>query len=219
MSILIAYTKDGKTIHINDFNGEEVFCTLGHELIGKRGEKKIAHYCHKKDDANEHCSKGKTDWHLWWQNRVKKENIEVKFKKEESYHIADIYNPNTKCIIEIQYSPINKEKIQSREKTYKNMIWIFSAFSIDIEEKSRYKNDNGIFMVFRVVKGSLNFLDTKKRTFLDFDRQYLLEIIDKKKKTIIGKIYTLDEFDKEFFNGILNEKYDRREKAPKFVIQ
>lgn len=214
MSILIGYTKEGKNIHIYDYNDEEVYCCLGHLLIAKKGNKKIWHYSHLNNEKEDCCNKEKSSWHLWWQTRVKKQYIEIhhftRIDKKIYHNIADIKNKDG-IVIEIQYSPINIEKIKERETVYEKMCWIFSGDKIDIIEKKRDKNK----IIFSLIGGCSSFLDTTKKTFIDFNKRGLIEIISKKKKSEIeGKIITLDIFDKEYFNDILIENYDKRLNSP-----
>lgn len=212
MSILIAYDENKNRIHINDYNGQKIYCAEGHQLMAKRGDKKSWHYSHK-TGTNCSSSKGKTDFHLYWQNRVNKDNLEVKLIKDDILHIADIINNHSK-IIEIQHSPIKQDVIEKRESFYDNMCWIFDGTSCDFEYLENQKN----ILILLLKGGSSYFLEAKKESYLDLGHRGLLEIIRIKGKKLLCRKRTLHHIDKHLFHNICKDDRDKRLDKPEYNI-
>ena len=211
MSILFGYTKDNKRIHIRDYDFDVhgiVLCDQGHEVICKRGEKRLSHFCHKKLVDN--CVGSKmSDWHLAHQNRIKDDYLEIPIGNNR----ADIRNLDN-VVIELQNSPISKEEIREREKAYGNMVWIFNFFKNDI---SITKQD-GRLLYFDITKGPMYMFDVRKQLFLDEGKIGMLEVIEHKKKKCIAKVWTLEEIDQYLFKGILKDDADKRLERHKYKI-
>ena len=124
-------------------------------VIAKCGNQKIHHWAHK---SNKNCYSWKekeTEWHLSWKNHFPNDWQEVFFtdKETEEKHIADIRTEQG-LVIEFQHSFIKPEERLSREKFYKNMIWIVDG--------TRLKNDYKRFLKgkddFRSIPARLLFL-------------------------------------------------------------
>lgn len=97
----------------------------GEPVIPKCGPVKINHWAHK---SCTHCDKwweNETEWHRNWKDLFPKEWQEVVAFDEKTgeKHIADI-KTNSGMVIEFQHSYIKEEERLSREKFYKNMIWV-----------------------------------------------------------------------------------------------
>lgn len=77
-----------------------------------------------------------TEWHINWQKRFDKNNVEVRHEKWKN-NIADVClgNPDTDnyLVLEFQHSPISLEKVLQRNEAYKNIIWVLD-----------YTNDNSV---------------------------------------------------------------------------
>lgn len=147
---------NGKHVSIKNFKKEihlDPRCPMGHEVIGKKGNKVVHHFAHKANQACDPFREGMTNWHSQWQEIVADENnLEVCLDDEgrtlgyssfngyrpshktqnltTTPHIADIIKPGINpeerpLVIEIQHSPINEENVLSRDAYYKNMIWVF----------------------------------------------------------------------------------------------
>lgn len=211
---------DYDRININDYDEKlhknKIFCMLGHELMAKRGDKKSWHFCHRRNYNDEECSKHMGGWHIWWQNRVIDDFIEVIMKKDGKIHIADMVNANN-IIIEFQKSVIADHIIKERELFYNKIIWIFGCEMYDFE----IIKQEGRFVCITIKSGSLYFTCTTKRTFLDFNRRMLIEVVlfDTLKKSdtlIYGQIVTLKEFDDEFMQFCLKGDADKRLYNPTF---
>jgi hypothetical protein len=94
-------------------------------VIAKCGKIKINHWAHT---SLEHCDKwweNETEWHRQWKNTFPLEWQEIVAIDEKTgeKHIADI-KTNGSMVVEFQHSNISEEERISREKFYKNMIWI-----------------------------------------------------------------------------------------------
>ena len=135
MSCLFALFNDQK-LSICEYDkkthGNDIYCKCCNEkILAKKGPIKIHHYSHK---SNTNCSfnkkEHKTEWHMFWQNSIKDENLEIIITKNDVKHIADIKN-NNDLIIEIQHSNIKLEDVYERETFYENMIWILDGNNIE----------------------------------------------------------------------------------------
>lgn len=200
MSILTAFEKlTRKRIGIKDYSGEDVVCEYDHELIAKRGDKRIHHYCHK-NDVNCQSSKGKSEFHLYWQSRIKPENLEITMEN----HRADI--KINELVIEIQHSVMKKEIIKEREDFYKNLVWIFDVVKHDFIIINKQKD----LILFKLTRGSEYFLKAKKKTYLDMDHQGLLEVIKKKGNLILTRKRQLKWIDENLFKGEVLDVRDMR---------
>jgi hypothetical protein len=169
-----------------DFNiHKTLLCKYNHPLLPKLGKQLIHHYSHY---PNTLCSltNPKTIWHENWQKLFKK--TEVAFRKEIGKHIADIVTENNR-VVEIQHSPISEKDIKSREKTYKDMIWIFDIRNEITGSEFVCKDKN-----FALVKASKKYLfSTEKETYYDCGN-YLLKKIDILNKYLLCEIIPYDSF-------------------------
>jgi len=102
------------------------YCPMCNEkLIPKCGDINMWHWSHKGDNDCDSWGEGETFWHLKWKSLVKTNFCEVKIKRKEQTHIADIFNGI--FFIELQNSPISTNEIADREVFYNNLIWLFNA--------------------------------------------------------------------------------------------
>lgn len=220
MSLTLGYLDGSQTkrIHVNEYNKKEhggrVFCAFGHPLIGKQGTKVRWHFSHtgKYDDD---CSRKMGPWHTWWQNRIEDDFLEIIVLKDVNgkrvKHIADAINCDD-VVVEFQKSVVPPETIQERESFYNNMIWVFCLTKHLISPLYI----KGSFVRFQLLGGSKYFLEAKEKSFLDFDKRGLIEVLEvktgrsKSKPIIYGKVWTLEEFDHEFMSECLKEDADIR---------
>jgi hypothetical protein len=217
MSILIAYHKDDKNkrIHITSYTDEHkgmLLCPDGHPVVGKKGTKVIWHYAHvhASDAENDSCCRVMGEWHHWWQGRVEPDFLEIIIKRDGKKHIADMINSQN-LVVEFQKSVISPEIIRERETFYKNMIWIFCCNDMT----HKIIKTHGRYMKIKLLGGSKYFLSAKKRSFLDFDRRGVLELLKvknagKSKPEIYVRIWTMTEFDDEFMKDCLTDEAPRR---------
>lgn len=125
-------------------------------LVAKCGQIVTHHWAHdKRADCNTWSEQIGT-WHLWWQNLVKPEAVEVVLAP----HRADIVG-NDGIVIELQHSPISVADIEAREAFYGDMVWLFDATT-----RFTY-TDHGERAFFSL--GTTKHLERcKKPVFLDF---------------------------------------------------
>jgi hypothetical protein len=91
-------------------------------LIAKCGQIVTHHWAHDAKDDCDPWSEPIGPWHLWWQNLVRMDFVEV----TRGPHRADIVG-NGNVVIELQHSSISAEDIEAREAYYGNMAWLFDA--------------------------------------------------------------------------------------------
>jgi competence CoiA-like predicted nuclease len=204
------------------------------KLIAKLGKIKIHHFAHenKIECDTFRTTDSMTFWHQYWQSFVNTEYFEYIIIKNNKKHIADIYNPDKKLVIEIQHSNISQEKIKEREDFYDNMIWLIDEttkccndcennycseceYYIKICDKCKNKNCcynkiNGLFCgdTFMIIKNINNpfFLSAEKSVFLHVEN-YILKFITKLDNNyIFCEIIKMEKFISDFFP--ISPKYD-----------
>jgi len=119
-------------------------------VIAKCGVKKVWHWAHRSLTSCDSWWEPETEWHRNWKNNYPAECQEIAFFDEQTdeKHIADVRTIRN-LVIEFQHSAIKPEERISREKFYKNMLWIVDG--------TRLKND---YPRFRKGKESLFFTKT-----------------------------------------------------------
>ena len=206
--MLIAYNKNKERVLIREaIASENYYCPLCcEELIQKKGSKKRWHFAHK---PNRVCSESRfadmCEWHIEWQNRFPKDNIEVmKIDENGKKHIADVLiNENE---IEFQHSYMPSEEFNDRNDFYSkfnyHIIWIFDGndtfskgynsgpfpFSKKFECLKQIKDIPNNLDIFVEGKTQLN-LFTKEGLFL-----HHISGIDEKEGIIFDKKCTIDQF-------------------------
>lgn len=210
MSIINAYTEDGKVVNIKDYKPEykgKLKCCQGHEVCARKGVKMIHHYAHKKRDGSCECSREMGEWHIKSQERIKEKYLEVRIKDESKYHIADVLTDDG-IVIEYQKSVISPKIIKAREMFYgkmcRDMVWIICAENMDI----KIKKQCGEYVKLKYLKGNKYFKYCKKKVFLDQNKKGYIEIIDMKNN--IGKLISYKYFDDKYLNGCLKPGADTR---------
>ena len=96
----------------------------GGTLVAKCGKIVTHHWAHESRDDCDSWSEPLGPWHLWWQNLVAEDWIEV----PKGPHRADIVG-NGGVVVELQHSSISADDIAAREDYYGNMVWVFDATS------------------------------------------------------------------------------------------
>lgn len=100
----------------------------GMPAISKCGNKVAWHWAHKSFKNCDTWWENETEWHRTWKNKWPVECQEVVHFDSSTgeKHIADVkLKDNT--VIEIQNSPMSESELLSREKFYKNMLWIVNG--------------------------------------------------------------------------------------------
>jgi competence protein CoiA len=126
-------------------------------VIAKCGKQKIWHWAHRSITSCDSWWEPETEWHRNWKNNYPAEWQEVILVDEQTNekHIADICSVH-KLVIEFQHSAINPEERKSREKFYKNMIWVvdgtrlqrdYPRFRKGTENNFRKTREKGYYFV------------------------------------------------------------------------
>ncbi|WP_236979958.1 competence protein CoiA [Membranihabitans maritimus] len=118
------------------FKGAKGVCPCcGSDLIPKCGDIRIHHWAHKNSKECDHWWEPETEWHRNWKNEFPGDWQEEVMPDPENNerHIADVYNPSKKLVIEFQNSPIAIDELKSREHFYKRIIWVVNAENFDIK--------------------------------------------------------------------------------------
>lgn len=118
-------------------------------VIAKCGKQRINHWAHSSAAVCDDWWEKETEWHRSWKNKFPLEWQESFIRDEISgeKHIADI-RTNYDFVIEFQHSHIDPIEVQTREKFYKNMVWVVDGTRLkrDYPRFQKAKKD------FRVVK-------------------------------------------------------------------
>lgn len=97
----------------------------GVSLIAKCGTQKVHHWAHQNERMCDSWWETETPWHRGWKNKFPAEWQEVFLFDEQTgeKHIADVRTEHG-LVVEFQHSHIKPEERISREKFYKNMVWV-----------------------------------------------------------------------------------------------
>lgn len=129
----------------------------GSEVIAKCGAIKINHWAHKKISTCDPWWERETEWHRAWKNNYPDDWQEISFTDEQTgeKHIADVRTSHN-LIIEFQHSHIEQQERVSRERFYKNMVWVvdgtrlkrdYPRFLKGKDDNIRLTNKQGFFTV------------------------------------------------------------------------
>lgn len=94
-------------------------------VIAKCGTRKIWHWAHKSKTDCDNWWEPETEWHRTWKNNYPADWQEISLLDERTgeKHIADVRTVHS-LVVEFQHSHINPQERISRERFYKNMVWI-----------------------------------------------------------------------------------------------
>lgn len=94
-------------------------------VIAKCGSRKIWHWAHKIKTDCDSWWEPETKWHRAWKNNYPNEWQEVSLfdDRNREKHIADVRTAHN-LVIEFQHSNITSQERISRERFYKNMVWV-----------------------------------------------------------------------------------------------
>ncbi len=95
------------------------------QVIAKCGTRKIWHWAHKSKTNCDNWWEPETEWHRAWKSNYPNDWQEVSLLNESTgeKHIADVRTAHN-LVIEFQHSHIDPQERTSREKFYKNMVWV-----------------------------------------------------------------------------------------------
>lgn len=99
----------------------------GQATLAKCGPLNAWHWSHK---GRRHCDpwwENETDWHRSWKQCFDLQWQEIpQWDEDGEKHIADVKTV-AGVVLEFQNSPMTLEEMQSRERFYKNMVWVVNA--------------------------------------------------------------------------------------------
>lgn len=142
---------------VEAYKGAKGTCpACGSLVIARCGDYKINHWAHK---GNRNCDpwwENETEWHREWKNNFPTEWQEIPLTDEQTgeKHIADVRTSHG-LVIEFQHLHIDQQERISREKFYKNMVWIVDGtrlkrdYSRFLKGEKYFRNINrpGLFLV------------------------------------------------------------------------
>lgn len=152
---------EGKKVEA--YKGAKGVCPgCGKTLIARCGDQRVDHWSHKGIRNCDPWWENETEWHRAWKGNYPEEWQEFVFQdtKTGEKHIADVHTKHG-LVVEFQHSHIDPKERISREKFYKNMIWVVDG--------TRLKND---YPRFLKGKESLFFTKTKNNNI------YIVEFPD-----------------------------------------
>ncbi len=145
MALLIGKSVGEASIHVDDYDRarDGTLQCRGCEasLVAKKGEQRAHHFAHASGRSCDPWRRSSKmgEWHKWWQGFAKLEWQEVVVKKrnpawlynddELFRHIADVMNPETRGVVEVQHSHLSIEEAVERESFYDKMIWVVDGTS------------------------------------------------------------------------------------------
>lgn len=132
-------------------------------VVSKCGDHRIHHWAHKSNKNCDNWWESETEWHRAWKSQFPAEWQECFLLDEQTgeKHIADIRS-KFGFVIELQHSAITPEEKISRERFYKNMVWVVDG--------SRLKKD---WYRFIKNKDKLRNIDIQGAFFLNFPEEVL----------------------------------------------
>lgn len=138
-------------------NQQGICPNCSQSVIAKCGKQKIWHWAHRNITTCDNWWESETEWHRNWKNNYPLEWQEIQMIDRETgeKHISDVRTIHN-LTIEFQHSAIKPDERISREKFYKNMIWVVDG--------TRLERD-----YIRFSKGLSYFRSTRKKGFYFVD--------------------------------------------------
>ena len=111
-------------------------------MVPKCGSQKVWHWAHKSKLTCDTWWERETEWHRSWKDKFPKDWQEVlHFSEDGEKHIADVKTPDG-IVVEFQHSKLNHEERKSRERFYKNFIWVVDGTRLktDFKKFDRFRS-------------------------------------------------------------------------------
>lgn len=106
-------------------------------MIAKCGEHRLWHWAHRKNRNCDTWWKPETEWHRNWKDKFPKKWQEIIHHSEvDEKHIADV-KTDSGVVLEFQHSYLRREERESREKFYRNMVWVVDGLR-RLRDRSRF---------------------------------------------------------------------------------
>lgn len=135
-------------------------------VIAKCGTHKIWHWAHRSKINCDNWWEPETEWHRNWKNNYPDDWQEISLRDEKTgeKHIADVRTVHN-LVIEFQHSHMDPQERTSREKFYKNMVWVVDG--------TRLKRDYSRFL-----KGKKNYFENTIFYNTDNPKIFRVDLID-----------------------------------------
>lgn len=155
-------------------------------VIAKCGKQKIWHWAHRNIASCDSWWEPETEWHRSWKNKYPLEWQEIPLFDEQTgeKHISDVRTTHN-LTIEFQHSAIKPEERVSREKFYKNMIWVvdgtrlqsdYTRFRKGTENNFKRTREKGYYSVdFPNEVFPKSWLNSEVLVFFDFSSRSTTE--------------------------------------------
>lgn len=124
-------------------------------VIAKCGSQRVHHWAHSSKKMCDSWWEPETEWHRYWKDNFPNEWQEIFLpdKLTGEKHIADVRTDHG-LVIEFQHSHIHPMERDSRERFYKNMVWVVDGTRLTndyprfLKEKTHFQPvRKGIFKV------------------------------------------------------------------------
>jgi hypothetical protein len=146
-------------------------------VIAKCGDIRVKHWAHKGKLNCDHWWENRTEWHVAWQDKFPREWQEYpQHDTMGEKHIADV-RTNHGLVIEFQHSRLKPKERDSRERFYKNMVWVVDGTRLE-KDFLRFRKGiggltttkrNGAFLVRNPqLCFPLDWLNSSVQVFFDF---------------------------------------------------
>lgn len=155
--MLKAKDKNGFLVYIDDADpDQQYYCQVCDQpVMQKRGEIRIHHFSHYSPHGThadivpccDHWSYDMSDWHMEWQKRFSKDDIEKVLKNNGLKHIADLLIDD--IVVEFQHSSISLDDFNDRNEFYTGLgykvIWVFDVSEDFLKGRIRDGNYDGSY--------------------------------------------------------------------------
>lgn len=181
------------------FSGQRAVCPgCSSVVIGKCGEIIPHYWSHLSGPDCDPWFEPLTQWHIDWQNILKKyrgAEIEKTISKGNIQHRADAVLPDGR-IFELQHSGISTEEIREREEFYgKKLVWGFDAIDAYHEDRLelREQDYHRVKYTFRWKHPRKSIAYATSKVFLDLGYGLIFELEWMSKETPCGGKGTLHQ--------------------------
>lgn len=201
-------------------------------VIARCGKQKIWHWAHRSITSCDSWWEPETEWHRNWKNNYPVEWQEIPLMDEQTgeKHISDIRTIHN-LTIEFQHSALKSEERISREKFYKNMIWVVDGTRLkrDYPRFLKEWKSDGISDVHKTDKSQIfevwfpefcfpgEWLKSSVPVIFDFRGDGALEDLEGKRNTLyclfpqVGRHARVAEISrKAFISATINEEWTLR---------
>lgn len=199
----------------------------GAPVIAKCGTQKVHHWAHRNTRMCDSWWEPETQWHRNWKNEFPYEWQEIFLSDEQTgeLHIADVRTGHG-LVIEFQHSHIKPEERISREKFYKNMVWVVDGTRLTRDyprfvkaSKEFHKVKDGIFKVDFVDECfPRSWIKSSVPVVFDFLGNESLTTVEEMRQNLYCLFPNEDEFEavfaeisrKAFINSVMSGAWSQR---------